>query len=67
MTQGIGREEVQRLAEEGGALIEVLTRKEYDRVHLPGAISLPLAELYPFSDALPEKGRTIVVYCYDSQ
>ncbi|HEX2385565.1 MAG TPA: rhodanese-like domain-containing protein [Candidatus Binatia bacterium] len=67
MTQAIDREEVQRLMEEGCALVEVLPRKEYDRVHLPGAISLPLAELYPFSGALPEKGRPIVVYCYDSQ
>jgi rhodanese-related sulfurtransferase len=67
MTQRIGREEVQRLTAEGCALIEVLPRKEYDRVHLPGAISLPLADLYPFSAALPEKGSASVVYCYDSQ
>jgi rhodanese-related sulfurtransferase len=67
MTQHIGHEEVQRLAAEGCALIEVLPRKEYDRVHLPGAISLPLADLYPFSAALPKKAHAVVVYCYDSQ
>lgn len=67
MTDYIGREEVRRLTAEGCALIEVLPRKEYDRVHLPGAASLPLGDLYPFSAALPEKGRTVVVYCYDSQ
>jgi rhodanese-related sulfurtransferase len=67
MAQAIGHEEVQRLTAEGCPLIEVLPRKEYDRVHLPGAVSLPLADLYPFSAALPEKGRSVIVYCYDSQ
>jgi len=67
MTRAIGREEVQRLTAQGSTLTEVLPRKEYDRVHLAGAISLPLADLYSFSAALPERGRTVVVYCYDSQ
>jgi rhodanese-related sulfurtransferase len=66
MTDYIGREDVQRLAAEGCALIEVLPQKEY-RVHLRGAVSLPLADLYPFSAALPDKATNIVVYCYDSQ
>ena len=67
MTSYIGREDVQRLVGERCALIEVLPRKEYDRVHLRGAASLPLGDLYPFSAALPDKASAIVVYCYDSQ
>ena len=67
MTDYIDREDVQRFAAEGCVLIEVLPQKEYDRVHLRGAVSLPLADLYPFSAALPDKASTIVVYCYDSQ
>jgi rhodanese-related sulfurtransferase len=67
MAQTIGREEVERLKAEGCALIEVLPPKEYERVHLPGAVNVPLAELYPFSAALPDKAHSIVVYCYDFQ
>ncbi len=65
--QLIGREEVQRLTANGAALVEVLPEKEYERVHLPGAINLPLETLYPFSAAGLAKDRDVVVYCYDSQ
>ncbi|HEY6199465.1 MAG TPA: rhodanese-like domain-containing protein [Candidatus Binatia bacterium] len=65
--QLIGREEVQQLAGNGAALVEVLPQKAYERAHLPGAISLPLAGLYPFSAAKLSKDCNIAVYCYDSQ
>jgi rhodanese-related sulfurtransferase len=65
--QLIGRETVQELMTNGAALVEVLPQKEYERAHLPGAISRPLAELYPFSTAGLANERYIAVYCYDSQ
>lgn len=65
--QLIGREEIQQLTASGAAIVEVLPRKDYDRAHLPGAISLPLAELYLFSTVDLAKDRVIAVYCYDSQ
>jgi rhodanese-related sulfurtransferase len=55
------------LAWNGAALVEVLPQKAYERAHLPGAISLPLAGLYPFSAAKLAKDCNIAVYCYDSQ
>ncbi|HTM11086.1 MAG TPA: rhodanese-like domain-containing protein [Verrucomicrobiae bacterium] len=67
MGQIIARDEVQRMTAEGAALIEVLPQKEYERVHLPGAVNLPLADLYPFSAPLADKDRRIVLYCYDFQ
>jgi rhodanese-related sulfurtransferase len=63
----IGRDEVQRLTANGAALVEVLPQKQYERAHLPGAISLPLTDLYPFSANALAKDRITVVYCYDSQ
>ena len=65
--QLIGREMVQQLMAKNATLVEVLPRKEYERAHLPGAISRPLAELYPFSTAGLVKERALAVYCYDSQ
>jgi len=67
MTQIIGRDEVRRLTMEGAALIEVLPLKEYERMHLAGAVNIPLADLYPFSAPLGDKGQRIVVYCHDYQ
>jgi len=63
----IGREQLWQLTASGAAVVEVLPRKEYQRAHLPGALSLPLAELYPFSTVDLAKDRDIAVYCYDSQ
>ena len=57
----IGKQEVQQLTASGAAIVEVLPRKEYERAHLPGAISLPLAELYPFSTVDLAKDRDIAV------
>jgi rhodanese-related sulfurtransferase len=67
MVQIIGREDVRHLTAQGAALIDVLPHKEYERIHLPGAVNLPLTDLYPFSAALGDKGQRIVVYCYDFQ
>jgi rhodanese-related sulfurtransferase len=36
---------VQQLRERGGQLVEVLPREEYEELHLPGAVHLPLKEL----------------------
>ncbi|HEY1266919.1 MAG TPA: rhodanese-like domain-containing protein [Candidatus Binatia bacterium] len=65
--QVIGLEELHGLTANGAVLVEVLPRKEYDRAHLPEAISLPLTDLYPFSANALAKDRLTVVYCYDSQ
>jgi len=51
---------------EGAAIVEVLPREEFDKEHLPGAISLPLDELKPeaVEHALGgDHNRGIVVYC----
>jgi len=61
------RAEVQRLLEAGAQLVEVLPRYEYDEEHLPGAVHLPLKTLTAESAAaVLERGRAVVVYCWDA-
>jgi len=44
----------------------VLPKEEYDEEHLPGALHLPLKTLTRQTAAeLLDRGRPIVVYCWD--
>jgi rhodanese-related sulfurtransferase len=67
MPTPIDRERVQRLIGEGAQLVEVLPRAEYEDEHLPGAISIPLKELDRERVHALERGRPVIVYCYDYQ
>ena len=61
------RGDVQRLVADGAQLVEVLPRDEYDEEHLPGAIHLPLKALT--RDAAVgalDRGRPVIVYCWDA-
>lgn len=62
----IDRDEVQRLMGEGTQLAETLPLEEFEDEHLPGAIHLPLRKVETDSERLLERGRPIVVYCWDS-
>lgn len=54
------------LVDRGAQLVEVLPRDEYDELHLPGALDLPLKELYAErAGALLDRSRAVVVYCWD--
>ena len=62
----IARDQVQRLVADGAQLVEVLPADEFDEEHLPGAIHLPLKSLTADSaGAALDRGRPIVVYCWD--
>lgn len=67
MPQGIDREEVQRLLDRGGQLVEVLPPKEYEEERLPGAINIPLKKMDEQSTAQLDKQRPVIVYCWDYQ
>ncbi len=62
----IGAKRVQQLLEEGAQLVEVLPRDRYDGRHIRGAISLPLKELDADSASALDRGRPVIVYCWDS-
>jgi rhodanese-related sulfurtransferase len=67
MPTAIRRHDVRRLFDTRAQLVEVLPRDEYDEEHLPGAISLPLKALTRASaEAALEKGRPVIVYCWDA-
>lgn len=57
---------VRRLIHEGAVLVEVLPEAEYREEHLPGAINLPLKQLDAASVSRLDRGRPVVVYCWDS-
>jgi rhodanese-related sulfurtransferase len=65
MAQGIDREQVRRLMEQGAQIVDVLPAKEYGEDHLPGAINLPLRRIEADASRALDPGRPIVVYCND--
>ena len=66
MPQPIDRDEVRRLVDAGAQLVEVLPPNEYEEDHLPGAISMPLRRLEKEARSALDRGRPVVVYCWDS-
>ncbi|MEV4115567.1 metalloregulator ArsR/SmtB family transcription factor [Nonomuraea sp. NPDC049695] len=61
--EGVSAEELaSRLTDPGTVVVDVRPATDYAAGHLPGAISLPLAELRERLDELPGQAR-IVAYC----
>jgi rhodanese-related sulfurtransferase len=57
---------VKELLEDGAQLVEVLPREEYEEIHLPGAINIPLKTLDADTTAQLDRARPVVVYCWDA-
>jgi hypothetical protein len=66
LPQDVDRGELQRLVAQGAQLVEVLPLEEYEDEHLPGAIHLPLRKIETDADAILDRKRPIVVYCWDT-
>src|SRR5437660_5253862 len=62
----VDAEGVRGLIARGAQLVEVLPRHEYRELHLPGAINLPLSELDARGAQCLDRGRPVVVYCWDA-
>ena len=61
--EAVGSDELVRRVRAGeGTRIDVRPREEYGAAHIPGAISVPLAELSTRAGELPRR-RDIVAYC----
>ena len=67
MPKSIDRAEVQRLVAAGAQVVEVLPADEYEELHLPGAINIPLKEVDARAAERLERGRPVVTYCHDFQ
>jgi rhodanese-related sulfurtransferase len=65
MATSIERADVQRMLAAGAQLAEVLPEEDYRNGHLPGAISLPLKQLTAERAAVLDRGRPVIVYCWD--
>ncbi|MBW3536826.1 MAG: hypothetical protein KY395_03530 [Actinobacteria bacterium] len=66
MPKSADRNLVQELLEQRDAqLAEVLPHEEYEDEHLPDAVHLPLREIDADSTAGLDRGRPIIVYCWD--
>ena len=66
MPEPINRHQVRGFMEAGAQIVEVLPATEYEKDHLPGAISLPLRALEGEARRLLDPNRPVVVYCWDS-
>lgn len=62
----IDRQEVRRLLDEGAQLVEVLSTKQYEEQHLPGAVNIRLAEIPEKAPEMLDRSRPVIVYCHDS-
>ena len=67
MSTPIDRNEVERLLAEDAQLVGVLPAEEYADEHLPRAINIPLKELDEQTAQQLDRGRPVIVYCYDYQ
>lgn len=65
MPISIDLERLQELRARDAQIVEVLPPGEYAEEHLPGAVNLPLKQLDATTAASLDKGRPVVVYCWD--
>ena len=65
MPEHIERERVAELLRAGAQLVEVLPPAEYDDEHLPGAINIPLGQIDREAAQHLDRGRPVIVYCWD--
>ena len=63
----VDRDRVQKLLEQAAQLVEVLSAKDHEAEHIPGAISIPLKMLARKTARQLDPGRPVIVYYYDYQ
>ena len=67
MPTDVNRDKVRHLLKDGGQLVEVLSTKQYEEIHLAGAMNIPLSELNQRTTAHLQKDRPVITYCNDYQ
>jgi rhodanese-related sulfurtransferase len=66
MPSAIDAKHLQELLDTKDAqLIEVLPAREYEEEHLPGAINIPLKSFSPENLSKLDRGKPVIVYCWD--
>ena len=60
----ITNEQLEKIVQKGGILVDVRSIQEFEEGHLKNAISLPVYDIKKqYTDKLPDKSQTIIVYC----
>jgi rhodanese-related sulfurtransferase len=67
MPTAIDRDRVQELLQRGAQLVEVMPEEDFEDVHLPGAINIPLKAIDAESVRQLAPDRPVIAYCYDYQ
>jgi rhodanese-related sulfurtransferase len=67
MVMQIDRNRLCELLRDGAQLIDVLSAREYEAEHIPGAINIPLKTLGRETARHLDTGRAVIVYCHDYQ
>ncbi len=49
----------------GAQIVEVLPREEFEELHLPGAVHIPLRKIDAEARQKLDPARPVVVYCWD--
>lgn len=62
----IGLDALDELLSAGARLVEVLPQREYVEEHLPGAVNIALRDVSATGVGVLDRGRPVVVYCWDS-
>lgn len=65
MAARIEHDRLRELLDDGAQLVEVLPNEEYEELHLPGAVNIPLKELDAGAVGALDRGNPVVVYCWD--
>ena len=65
MAKAIDLGDVLRLVDGDAQLVDVLSRKEFEDSHLPGAINIPLPELDEVAVAELDREAAVIAYCFD--
>jgi rhodanese-related sulfurtransferase len=63
----IDKETVRTIVRAGAQLVEVLPKEQYDKIHLAGAINIPLETLGRLTVEELRWDDPVIVYCYDYQ
>ncbi len=61
----IGREDVRTLVRRGAQLVDVLPREEYEKIHLAGAVSIPLSMISRNTADRLQWDKPVIVYSED--
>lgn len=63
----IGKETVRAMMRGGAQLVEVLSKSQYEKVHLAGAVSIPLDTIDRQTVDELRWDEPVIVYCSDYQ